>query len=127
MRSLLSPRRFFRSLDHAWRGVRLTFRTEHSFRVDVAAALVVLGCGVVFPLERWARALLVVVTMFVMVLELVNSSVERLVDLLRPRLDETARDVKDVMAAAVLIASVGAFLVGCWLIGPFFIERLGRL
>jgi diacylglycerol kinase len=50
--------------------------------------------------------------MFVLVLELLNTSIEHLVDLVKPRLNEYVKEVKDVMAGAVLLASVFAVIIG---------------
>lgn len=111
------------SFSHAWRGLRLAFATERSFRIQVAAALVVIALVVIFPLVGWERILLLVATAAVLVLELVNSTVERLVDLFKPRLHAYVRDIKDLMAAAVLVASAFSLVVGLLVLWP----HLGQL
>lgn len=107
------------SIVHAWRGLRLAFRTERSFRIQSAFALAVLAAMFIFPLGRFERAVLLVAIATVLVLELLNSSVERLVDLFKPRLHEYAKDVKDLMAAAVLLASFFAACIGALIFWPF--------
>jgi diacylglycerol kinase len=62
--------------------------------------------------------------MTVLVLELINSSMERLVDLVKPQLHESARDIKDLMAAAVLMASFFAVLIGLMIFLPSFFLAL---
>jgi len=52
------------------------------------------------------------------VLELLNSAVERLVDLFKPRIHEYAEEVKDIMAGAVLMGSIGAAVVGVIVFWP---------
>ncbi len=116
-----------RSFSHAWRGWRLAFRGERSFRIQTAAGLLVIALAIMLPLASWQRALLFVVIAFVLVLELINSSVERLVDLIRPRLDEQARNAKDLLASAVLLASVAAAIVGLMILGPSLLLQIGSL
>jgi diacylglycerol kinase len=52
------------------------------------------------------------------VLELLNSVVERFVDVVKPRIHHYAMDIKDIMAAAVFVASLGALIVGIVILGP---------
>lgn len=102
----------------AWRGFLYVFHAERTFRVMVAAALCVfIGIGTL-PLSSAERLVLLLVTGMILVLELLNTAVERLVDLVKPRLSAYVRDVKDVMAAAVLVASFFGLLVGVIILFP---------
>jgi diacylglycerol kinase len=114
----MSQPSWLRSFGHAWRGLLVCFRSERSFRFQVAAALVVTAAMFVFPLTRNERLILLVVIASVLVLELLNSSVERLVDIFKPRLDEYAKEVKDLMAGAVLLASLFALVIGALIFVP---------
>jgi len=116
-----------RSFGHAFRGLALAFKSERSFRLHALAALVVLAVIIVLPLELWERAILLLVTMFVLVLELLNSSLERLVDLAKPRLHAYAGDIKDMMAGSVLVAAVFALVLGLLILGPKFADLAMRL
>ena len=118
---------FARSLSRAWTGLCIAFKEERSFRVHVAMACAVFTCLAIFPLELWQRCLLLVVTMGVLVLELINSSVERLLDLLKPRLSSYVGEIKDLMAGAVLLASLFAAIIGLFVLGPYFLSSFSRL
>ncbi|MFA5185892.1 MAG: diacylglycerol kinase [Patescibacteria group bacterium] len=115
------------SFSHAWRGLRLAFSTERSFRIQVAVALVVILLVSLMPFSPWERVILLVATSAVLVLELLNSTVERLVDLFKPRLHPYVRDVKDLMAGAVLVASIFALIVGLMVMWPYLGMVLGTL
>ena len=119
-------RRFARSVRHASRGIRLVLLFEQNFRIQMMIALVALISFFLVPLVAWERVTLLVVVAFVLVLELLNSSIERLLDLLKPRLDAYAGDVKDMMAGAVLIASLCAILVGFFIFWPHLASMLAR-
>lgn len=124
---IASFRSLLASFRHAMRGLLLAYRTERSFRIQLAIALIVLIATVLLPLERWERAALLLATATVLVLELLNSSLERLVDLLKPRLHEYVADVKDLMAGAVLLAACFAALLGFLILWPYLTTVLARV
>lgn len=119
--------RFVRSVSHAWRGLLLAFQAEKNFRLQLAAGLVPVCALWIFPLARWERAILFVVMVLVLVLELLNSSIERVLDLLQPRLNPYAGDVKDLMAGAVLLASIGALVLAVYLFWPHLLATLAHV
>src|SRR3989338_9253684 len=103
---------FSRSVHHALRGIRLAFLSERSFRLQSVAALFVVFAMLLFPLRLYERILLLLLIGSVLVLELINSVFERLVDAFKPRMHPLVKDIKDLMAAAVLVASCIAAIVG---------------
>lgn len=119
---MLDPRRFLRSLRFAWNGISTLAREEQSFRLQLLAAVVLTALIFVFRLSRAETALLVVVAAFTLVLELLNGAVERLVDLFKPRIHTYAEQIKDMMAGAVLVSSIGALIVGILVFAPHLAE-----
>jgi diacylglycerol kinase len=57
--------------------------------------------------------------------EALNTAIELVVDMAQPEWHALARDAKDVAAASVLLASVGAAVVGLWVLGPKLWALLG--
>jgi len=53
--------------------------------------------------------------------EMANSAIELLANIIKPEFSEKVRDVKDVMAGAVLVASLSAILVGIFVFGSAFL------
>jgi diacylglycerol kinase len=116
---MISPKRFLKSLKHALRGVAVVFKHEQSFRIQVVAAIFVfiLAWYVGARLTEWIILLLMVGS--VMVLELINSIFERIVDTFKPRIHPAVKDIKDIMAGAVLIASIAAAAIGIAIFYPY--------
>ncbi len=112
-------KRLIRSFCHALRGIGYTLRYERNFQVECAAAGAVIFIMFLLPLSSVERVILLLVIAFVLVLELVNTSVERIMDILKPRVHPYARVVKDVMAGAVLISSFAAILIGLLIFFPY--------
>ena len=112
---------FLISLHRAGRGIAQTFRSEVNFRRQSIVALAILALVLVLPLALWEIVALLVVTSLVFVVELVNTSIERVLDLVKPQFHETVREAKDVSAGAVLMMSMVAALVGVLILGPYVI------
>lgn len=116
---MLPLRRFFLSFKHAFHGLLYAWRGL-SFRLIVFGVLLVTVMMIVFPVTRKEMIVLVLVSSFVLVLEIVNTVFEHLVDMLHPRLHEYVRMIKDLMAGAVLLAALSAFIVYWLIFSPFF-------
>lgn len=108
------------SFGHALRGFRYALRRERNFQIEILAAVFVLATMVVLPLEKWEIVVLILMVVLVLVLELLNTFAERLINLLKPRIHPQARVLKDIMATAVFIASLAAAVVGLVIFLPYF-------
>ncbi len=110
--------RTVRSFFFAFRGFRYVLRGERNFQIELfVASLVILGM-IVFDLSVLEEGVLILCIVWVLTLELVNTAVERIMDVLQPRVHPYARVIKDVMAAAVLVSAGGALLVGMFIFVP---------
>ena len=108
-----------KSFKYAANGFAYVFKHERNFRIQVVAAVLVIILMIVFPLRTLERIALSLVITFVLVLELINTIMEKIVDILKPRIHHYVEIIKDMMAAAVLIASVGALVVGLLIFWPY--------
>jgi diacylglycerol kinase (ATP) len=88
--------------------LRRVFVEERNFRIHVVAGVFALGLAGWLRLPVGQLALLVFTVIAVLLLEILNTVVERVVDALAPRLSYLVRDVKDMMAGAVLLGAVAA-------------------
>lgn len=114
--------RFTVSARYAGKGLAHAWNTQPNLRIEtaigVAAFLMALwlGSGVVT---------VVLASVVVLSLELINSAIEALVDLASPSDHPLAARAKDLSAAAVLVASLGALVLGLAVLGPPLLQRLG--
>lgn len=116
----LSWHRFRKSFGYARQGLRHALAMENSFRIHVAVAIVVIGVMFGLGIRRIDAAVLIFLISSILTLELVNTVVERFVDILEPRVHPYAGQIKDLMAAGVLITSVAAIVIGAIIIWPYF-------
>lgn len=115
-------RRFRRSLKHAFDGISYAILHEKNFRIELLAALVVVLFIFIFDVKNWEAIILVLMIMWVLISELTNTVLERVVDILKPRIHPYARLIKDLMAAVVLISAVGSVVVGVIIFYPYLRE-----
>lgn len=114
--------RLAQSFKDAWQGVRYVFAHEQNFRIQIAAAILVLSAGILVRLSRAEWVLVFLLIVAVMVLELLNSVVEKFADLLKPRLSHQIQVIKDIMAAVVFLAAFGALVIGLIIFWPHLLE-----
>jgi diacylglycerol kinase len=110
-----------RSLVHAGRGVLLFVKTTHNAWVHIGIGLLVILFGLYFSISKFEWIVLVFAIGFVFVAEAFNTAIEIDIDLTSPEYHPYARDTKDVAAGAVLLATITAIIVGCFVFVPYFI------
>lgn len=109
----------FSSFRHALRGIAVVYRDEQSFRIQVFLSLVVLAFSFYFPISNFQFLTVLILIAAVLVLEIVNSIFERIIDSFKPRIHPIVRDIKDVMAGAVLIVSLVSAAAGVTIFWPY--------
>jgi undecaprenol kinase len=103
---------FLQRLTHAVGGIRTAFRTESSFRTQLwLAVMAAVVLAVLRPPVVWV-ALCIVSAGAVLATELMNTALEHLADRLHPEQHPAIRAAKDCAAAAVLVASITAVVIG---------------
>lgn len=108
----MKNRSMSQSFRNAWTGVTESVAGERNMRVHLAAMLVAGSCGLILSIDALRWAVLALACTVVITTEMLNTALERLVDMLKTDQCEEARQVKDMAAGAVLIAAVGAVLCG---------------
>ncbi len=98
-------------------------RRERTFQLHIISAIVVTILVVILPLKNWEILVIAMMIALVMILEIVNTAVEKIIDVLKPRIHFYVQIVKDLMAAAVLVASITALIVGLIIFWPYLFSQ----
>jgi len=106
---------FFYSLN----GLRAAFSNEAAFRQEVCIAIVLLVVLLFLPLSLFWKGLLFFATTSVLVIELLNSAIESVVDIASPEYHDLAKRAKDLGTASVLVSIVIAMVL--WGVAIFII------
>ena len=106
--------RLLRAFGYSFQGFRHTWREEAAFRQEVALAIVVIPLGVYLGRSGVERALLVSPMLLILVVEILNSAVEAVVDRSGTERHPLAGMAKDMGSAAVMLSF--ALLGTVWLL-----------
>lgn len=105
------------SFGHALRGVAVLLRQPNA-RIHVVAAVLATALGWALRISAGEWLAVVLAIALVIGAEALNTALECVVDLVSPQWHALARDAKDTAAAAVLVCSAGALVVGLIVFGP---------
>ena len=95
--------RIIAAAGYSWKGLRSTWQTESAFRQEVIVCLLLTPWIFIFDLTGVERALLLASLLLILIVELINSSIEAVVDRISPEFSELSGKAKDAGSAAVLL------------------------
>ena len=104
-------RKFFNGFKFALSGLMFASKTQLNIKVQLFAAVIVVVAGFLFKISFSEWLAITICTGCVLAAELLNTSIEALVDLVSPEFNPKAGLVKDIAAAAVLVAALIALTV----------------
>ena len=118
---------FFESVGHALDGIEYTVSHERNFRIEIVFAILVTIASFILNVSLLEWCLLILVIGMVLALEMVNTAMERCVDLVTKDYKELAKNAKDVAAGAVFIMSLFSVVLGILIFLPKIILFLKNL
>ncbi|MBT4072055.1 MAG: diacylglycerol kinase family protein [Candidatus Magasanikbacteria bacterium] len=113
-----------KSFSYAWQGIVYVHKHEHNFQFQILVGCLVLLAGMVVSMARWEMIVLLGMIMLVLILEVLNSVFEKMLDVLKPRLTYQVKIIKDMLAAMVLLAAIFSIIIGSILFYPYMFELL---
>lgn len=116
---------FYESMGHALDGISYTTGHEKNFRIEIIFAIIVTIASFILKVSLIEWIVLILVIGMVLALEMVNTSIERCVDLVTKDYKELAKIAKDVSAGAVLVMSIFSAIIGILVFLPKIIELVG--
>ena len=119
-------RRLFNAFLYSLSGLRLAFRHESAFRQEMALAALLIPMACILPVEPVERVLLITSVFVVLVVELLNSSVEAAIDRIGLDTHRLSKRAKDLGSAAVLLALVALTIVWAFLAVPALMRIAGH-
>ncbi|MEA5418672.1 diacylglycerol kinase family protein [Spirulina sp. CCNP1310] len=107
------------SFRYAWAGIHYAFKTQRNFRIHTVIASLAVILGVGLGVSSIELAIVALTCALVMVLELLNTALESVVDLtVQQNYHELAKIAKDCAAGAVLVAAIASILVAGLILVP---------
>jgi diacylglycerol kinase len=107
-----------RSFGYAFKGIKAVFGNEANMNIHLIMSILVIACGFIFKISITEWMLCIICFGLVISLEMLNSAIENLVNLVSPEQNKIAGKIKDISAGAVLIAAICAAIVGLIIFVP---------
>ena len=115
--------RILKATRNSWNGLIACARSEEAFRQELIALAIAIPLAFIVATDAWRRVALIGVVVLLMVVELLNTAIEKLSDHVTPHHHDAIGRIKDMASAAVGLSLLLAGLV--WLVA--LTERFGLL
>jgi diacylglycerol kinase len=106
------------SFGFAWQGLKALFLTEHNAWIHAGLTIVVIALSFLLQVSRTEAAILILTMALVWATEILNTALEKMADFISTEKHPQIGLVKDLAAAAVLVAAVAALLIGTLIFLP---------
>lgn len=108
-----------RSFGYAWKGIRSCIGKEQNLSFHLITAIIVVIAGFFFGISPTEWAIIILCIGLVIAMELLNTAIEKLVDMISPKRHPIAGQIKDIAAGAVLICATTAAIIGIIIFAPY--------
>jgi len=115
---IMDFKKLLNSFQNAFRGIKSAFG-EQTFRILCFCAVLVVIFIFIFGLPVLEIIILIFLITFVLSLELINTQIEKILNFLQPNYDPQVKIIKDISAGAVLLACLGAIIIGFFIFWPY--------
>ena len=105
-------KKFIHSFEYPIKGLKYAYRNEQNLAVDVGISILVIVASIIFKLSIVEWVVVVFTIGAVLSLELINTAIEAVVDLVTEEYHPLAKVAKDTSAAAVFVIAIVAAIVG---------------
>ncbi|MEO8720182.1 MAG: diacylglycerol kinase family protein [Ginsengibacter sp.] len=118
--------RVIKSFACAFDGLKDCLLHEKNFKIQTVLASLVIIAGLFFSITAMEWIIILICIAAVLSLEIINSAIEKLCDLVCPDFNLTIKKVKDMSASAVLLSAIISFIIGSIIFFPKIFEMFSR-
>jgi diacylglycerol kinase len=120
-------RKILRSFVFAFNGLKICFTAEANFKIHLLFATAALLLGIVFKIAAAEWFAVIISIAFVAAMEMMNTAIEKLCDVVHKDIHSGIKKVKDIAAGAVLLAAVCSFVIAVIIFLPKIIALIKSL
>ena len=119
VQSFKNSKNFYESLNYAFSGLNYCLQNSSNFRIQIFCAFITILLGLLLKLSNFEKIVIFATIFSVLILEILNTSIESLVDLVvGNKFNDLAKICKDCSAASVLIASINSIFIAAYIFLP---------
>jgi len=108
-----------KSFKYAFSGISYVLKTSRNFKIQLIFAVIILMIGFLLQISQSNYVILIATIMSVLILEILNTSIESIVDLVvKKEFSSLAKISKDTSAGAVLLASINSVIIAVYIFVP---------
>ncbi|MFC7298838.1 diacylglycerol kinase [Herminiimonas aquatilis] len=113
-------KRIFSAFGYSMAGFKSAWRSEHAFRQELFVVVIATIAALLLPVPAWQKLLLIAVFVLVLIVELINSAIEAVVDRVSLERNPLSKNAKDFGSAAVLLTLMLAAATWLVILWPLF-------
>jgi len=121
---MINLKRFFKSFHYALQGIHYALKYDQNLVIHFLIACFVVILSIVLRVTPFEMGILGLTILLVTSTEMINSAIEKMVDLITKEHRAEAKVAKDVAAGMVLLTSIGAFIIGTLIFLPYILRLL---
>ncbi len=114
--------KMIRSFRYAFNGLKYTFLHENNFKFQLLTTLLAIAAGVWLQIATSDWIAISICCGLVLSMEIMNTAIEKTIDLISPELQTKAGLIKDLSAAAVLVASIASVIVAVFILSKYTVR-----
>lgn len=118
----IKTKKLINSFKYAFLGLIFALKHERNFRIMLYFALLVIFLSFYLPTKIWEKIFIFIAIVMVLSSELINTALERIGNEISEKFSYNIKIAKDVMASAVLISSIFAFILGLIIFVPYILK-----
>ncbi|MDO8658481.1 MAG: diacylglycerol kinase family protein [Candidatus Levybacteria bacterium] len=123
---MIHHRTLIKSFGYAFEGIYYALKYNQNLRIHFLIAILVIIASVIFKVSAFEMGILGVMILLVICTEMINTTIEQMVDLIVNEHRQEAKVAKDVSAGMVLLAAIGSVIVGLLIFVPHVLKLFGR-
>lgn len=121
---MINLKRFIKSFKYAFEGIHYAFKNDQNLLAHILVAFLVINISIALKVTPFEMGILGLTIMMVIVAEMVNSAIEKMVDLITKEHRQEAKIAKDVSAGMVLLTAFAAAVIGTLIFLPYVLRLL---
>jgi diacylglycerol kinase len=115
-------RALVRSFGYAFEGLFHAIKHNRNLKIHLIVALIVIFASIFFHVTIFEKEILGVAILLVILSEMINTSIEEMVNLITVEHKREAKIAKDVGAGMILVAALGATVIGIFIFTPYVLK-----
>ena len=113
---------FFEALKNALNGLKYAIKTQKDLKIQIFIAIIVIIISILLKISKIEMIIITISIFLVIFAEVMNTAIEKTVDLVTQEYNEIAKIAKDVSAGAVLILAINSIIIGLYIFGDKIIN-----